>query len=88
MDIVFAPAKDAANLAKHGVSLALAAEMDWDDALIRTDDRHDYKEQREIAIAFIGLRLHVAVYVIRDDQRRMISLRKANQREFQLYAEN
>ncbi|NUT63515.1 hypothetical protein [Herbaspirillum sp. C9C3] len=59
MDIVFDSGKDAANLAKHGVSLALAAEMDWDDALIRTDDR-----------------------------RRMISLRKANQREFQLYAEN
>jgi len=88
MEITYDPAKDAANFEKHGVSLALASEMEWDDALIKIDDRHDYGEQREVAIAFIGSSLHVAVYVIRDNARRIISLRKANRREFQLYAEN
>ncbi len=88
MEITYDPAKDAVNVEKHGVSLALASQMEWDDALIKVDDRHNYGEQREVAIAFIGSRLYVAVYVIRDNARRMISLRKANQREFQHYAEN
>jgi hypothetical protein len=31
--IVFDPEKDAINLSKHGVSLAAAADLDWDAAL-------------------------------------------------------
>ena len=34
MEIEFDPAKDAANLAKHGVSLALAERLDWNAALV------------------------------------------------------
>lgn len=42
---------DAANQAKHGVSLALAAELDWDAALGWIDDRFEYAELRMIALA-------------------------------------
>jgi len=32
--IAFDPAKDAANQTKHGLSLALASELDWEAALV------------------------------------------------------
>jgi uncharacterized protein (DUF4415 family) len=51
MRIEFDPVKDAANRAKHGVSLALAGELDWDAALVWVDDRFDYAELRMIALA-------------------------------------
>ena len=48
MQIEFDPAKDLINQAKHGVSLTLAAELDWDDALVWVDDRFGYGELRRI----------------------------------------
>ena len=51
MRIEFDPAKDAANKAKHGVSLALANELDWEAALVWVDDRFEYDELRMIALA-------------------------------------
>jgi len=39
MEIEFDSAKDRENLAKHGVSLALADQLDWDAALVWIDDR-------------------------------------------------
>ena len=38
-----------------------------------------------IALAPIGERLYCVVYVGRENDRRIISLRKANQREFDYY---
>lgn len=81
MDIAFDPAKDAQNIAKHGVSLARAADMDWSEAVILTDDRRDYGEVRYCAFGPIDGRLHVLTFTVRDGQIRAISLRKANQRE-------
>ncbi|MDP1996658.1 MAG: BrnT family toxin [Gallionella sp.] len=40
---------------------------------------------RKIALCAIGARLYCVVYVDREDARRVISLRKANQREFDDY---
>ena len=51
MRIEFDPRKDAANRAKHGVSLAMAVEFDWDEALVWVDDRYAYGEWRMIALA-------------------------------------
>ena len=51
MQFEFDPAKDQANQEKHGVSLGLAAEVDWDAALVWVDDRVEYGEQRMIALA-------------------------------------
>lgn len=87
MDITFDPAKHAVNTAKHGVSLALAAKIEWDSALLWRDNRRDYGEIRHAAIGYIGQRLYVVVFVARAGQRRIISLRKANSREITRYAE-
>ncbi len=87
MEITFDPAKDAANLRKHGVSLAASAGFEWDTALTWPDERKDYGEARMAGIGYIGLRLYCVVFVDRARSRRIISLRKANSREVQRYAE-
>lgn len=81
MDISFDPAKDQANRAKHGISLDLAAALDWSGAVIVADDRFDYGEDRFRAFGRIDGRLHVLVFTRRDGTIRAISLRKANARE-------
>ncbi len=86
MIITFDPVKSAANIAKHGVSLADAALLYWDRALIRYDDRHDYGETRMVAFGLIGSRLHIVVFVERNNTYRIISLSKANKREEAIYA--
>ncbi|NEV63717.1 BrnT family toxin [Thiorhodococcus minor] len=86
MDITFDPAKDARNRAKHGVSLALAADIEWDTALSWTDTRQDYGEDRQCGIGYIGLRLFYVVYVDQAEGLRIISLRKATKSEIDRYA--
>ena len=87
MEIAYDPAKDAANIAKHGASLALAAEFEWESSVVWPDVRHEYGELRMAAIGYIGLRLYYVAFVDRAEVRRIISLRKANQREVKRYAE-
>jgi hypothetical protein len=86
MKTEFDPAKDAINIAKHGVSLVDAGDIEWDTLWAFQDDRADYGEVRMIGFAYIGLRLHCVVYTDRGDVRRIISLRKANSREVKRYA--
>ena len=91
MDIVFDPAKDAANQAKHGAALSDALGFEWEGALIWPDTRQDYGEQRMVALGYIGLRTMALVFVDRPPEqpteRCIISLRKANSREVKRYAE-
>lgn len=81
MQIDFDPQKDATNLSKHGVSLALAAELDWDAALVWVDDRIDYGEVRMIALAPKSAILFFVAFVDRPTVRRIISLPRANRLE-------
>jgi uncharacterized protein len=88
MEIEFDPVKDASNQAKHGVSLALAAELDWDAALVWVDARYEYNELRMIALAPESNVLYYVAFVDREEVRRIISLRRANRREVKHYVEN
>lgn len=81
MEIEFDPAKDKANIAKHGVSLALASGFDFDAALIQTDDSEHYGEVRFIGLGPIGERTFVFVWTERGEAVRAISLRPAEPRE-------
>ena len=91
MNVTFDPVKDAANLAKHGVSLAAADEFEWRGAVVWPDTRQNYGEARMAALGYIGLRIMFMVFVDRPPEqpteRRIISLRRANQREVKRYAE-
>lgn len=87
MRIEFDPAKDRLNIAKHGLSLALAASLDWEAALLWIDDRQDYGENRVLALApQTGVLFYVA-FVERGEVRRIISLRRANRREVKRYVQ-
>lgn len=88
VEYVFDPAKDRLNRAKHGVSLALAEVLFLGPFVAVTDDRFDYGEVRQVAFGFINHRLFVCVYSDRSGERRVISLRKANQREVRHYAKD
>jgi len=88
MQIDFDPAKDAANKRKHGVSLSIAGELDWESALVWVDDRFEYDEMRMIALAPKTATLYYVAFVDRGEVRRVISLRRANRREVTHYVKS
>ena len=57
MPIQFDPAKDAKNRDKHGVSLAAAANFEWEEAVTWPDQRRKYGEPRFAGLGYIGHRL-------------------------------
>jgi uncharacterized protein len=79
--------KRAANLRKHGVDFAIVERFEFDTAVIAIDDRKDYGEVRYRAFGMIDDRLHVLIFTARDALTRVISLRRANDRERQNHAE-
>lgn len=87
MEIEFDPAKDARNIAKHGVSLRAAEDFDWTTAIEREDDRFDYGEMRFVALGMIDDRLHVLAFTegSHEDAVRAISLRPAQKHEARFY---
>lgn len=81
MDIEFDPAKDAANIEKHGVSLARAAELE---ILARIVDER-FEEDRRRAYGLIDGEAFCLAYVIRNGRVRAISLRRAHAKEMRRY---
>ncbi|CDS48926.1 hypothetical protein [Polaromonas sp. CG9_12] len=56
--------------------------------MVWADSRHSYGEARQSALGVIGERVYFVAFVDRADVRRVISLRKANDREVMHYAAN
>ena len=81
MDIEFDPAKDAANKAKHGLSLAEAAEFDLARAVVIVDDRREYGEARFRALGRVDGELRSLVFPVRGTIIRVISYRRAHEKE-------
>ena len=88
MHISFDPQKNSINLAKHGMSLASAEELEWECALTWQDLRYHYDEIRMAGLAPKGMKLYYVAFTERDQNRRIISLRKATNREIKFYVEN
>jgi uncharacterized DUF497 family protein len=87
-DITFDPLKDAINRIQHGVSLDLAREIAWSDAVSEVDERRDYGEVREVGFVPIRGRTFCVVFTRRSETLRIISLRRANEREVRRYAKD
>lgn len=86
VDIEFDPAKDASNLAKHGISLSEASEFDFANAVVTVDDRFDYGEVRFRAFAYANGQGRCLVFAAIDSTTiRAISYRRARQKEMQRY---
>ena len=86
MEIEFDPAKDEANIRKHGMSLALAKDLEIDTSQVLRDTRKDYGEDRRIAVGPVDGRLCVLAFTLRGGKVRAISLRRANPRERKRFA--
>ena len=76
-------AKRIETLETRGVDFAEIYDFDWDTALTRLSDRND--EERRASLGMIGNRLYHVVWIWRGENRRIISLRKANMREERTY---
>jgi len=84
MDVEFDPTKDAANVAKHGLSLA---EFVGFDAVpkVMTDDRYDYGKTRYRAFGRVAGIPHCFVYTLVPAGIRLISFRRAHEKEMRRY---
>lgn len=79
-------AKRQANLTKHGLDFAEVDDFDWSTAQVKPDLRRDYGEDRWKALGKIGDTIHHLAFTRRNGRVRIISLRKANQREKRKWA--
>lgn len=87
VEISFDPRKNERNIRERGLSFERVAALDLGAALVLVDDRNDYGETRWIALAPLDGRLHVLCFAETERGIRVISFRKANQREVRRYAE-
>ena len=85
--IIFDPIKRQITLERRSLDMARAQEIFEGSTLTVADDRRDYGEQRLITIEHLDGRMIVLVWTWRGTQRRIISLRKANDRETRRYHE-
>lgn len=83
MEIEFDPAKDATNVAKHGISLARAGEME---ILAFVDDSARFDEPRYRLYGVIDGQTYCLAAVDRRNRLRAISLRRAHAKEFRRHA--
>jgi uncharacterized protein len=86
VQIEFDTDKDAANIARHGVALALGAKIfDDHEVLIVPTIRERDREERYKAIGLIGDKLWTAIHVYRGDVVRCLSVRRSNTSEQRSY---
>ena len=81
MEISFDPAKRAKTLEERGLDFADAPRLFAGLTLTRPDDRFAYPEPRFQTFGLIDERLVMVVWVEADGGRRIISMRKCNERE-------
>ena len=84
--VVFDPEKNSANIRKHGVSLADGDGVLNDPLALTSEDDMAEGERRFVSVGanFFGA-LMVVVYTYRNDEVRLISVRKAEPKERRAY---
>ena len=71
---------------KHGITLQEAEELFLDQRILLLEDiKHSQKEKRYNAIGKITNKILFAVFIIRNNKIRIISIRIASQKERKLY---
>lgn len=81
MEVSFDEAKRAKTLRERGLDFARAEEIFDGAEFTWIDDRTDYGEVRHNTFGVLDERLVVLAWTLRDGRRRIISMRKANERE-------
>jgi uncharacterized DUF497 family protein len=85
MPIIFDREKRRQTMIHRGLDMARADEIFAGVTLTVPDDRQDYGEPRFVTIGYLDLRMVVLVWTPRGADHRIISLRKANEREQKIY---
>lgn len=85
MSISYDPNKNLSNVEKHGLDFEQVSDLDWDNAWVYEDKRNAYNEVRFIAYSTLNGRLHFVCFTETEDGIRVISFRKANNREVERY---
>ncbi len=85
MQIEYDPAKRGATIRDRGLDMADAGDVFEGDTITIEDERRDYGETRYITVGFLAGRMVFVAWTPRDGSRRIISMRKANAREQELY---
>ena len=80
MFIAFGPKKDAINLARHGISLALAKQFDWLTGLVQPAKTVGGEVRWKLIVRFEGI-VYTAIFTRRADVLWIISLRPASRKE-------
>jgi len=86
MVVDFDPQKRNRTLAERGLDFARAAEVFAGRHFTAEDIREDYSEPRHITVGKLDGRMVILVWTPRGEIRRIISMRKANEREQARYA--
>ncbi len=81
MNITYDPNKRDVTLNDRGIDFADAVEVFAGTTFDFPDDRKDYGETRIITIGHLQGRMVIIVWTPRGDNRHIISMRKANERE-------
>ena len=87
MEISYDPAKNEHNLSIRGLSFDRVVEFEFETAVFAIDARHNYGEIRHRAPGLLDGRVHALVFVETQNGIRVISFRKANNREVNRYEE-
>ncbi len=85
MRFSYDPNKNRRNIELRGLNFDRVAELDWDNAWIYEDARNEYNEIRFIAYGMLDKRLHFVCFTETKDGIRIISFRKANNKEVKRY---
>ena len=85
MKIEFDPIKRDATLEHRGLDMADAEQVFEGDHITFQDTRFEYEEQRFLTFGLLVKRLVVLAWTQRGDAIRIISMRKANEREQKRY---
>jgi uncharacterized DUF497 family protein len=83
--IEFDPAKREWTLRERGLDFAKAGRIFDRFTLTATDDRDDYGEERSVTYGVLDEQIVVCVWTLRQERRRIISLRKAEKDEREVY---
>jgi len=86
MEFEWDDAKDQTNIRKHGISFSEAKHIFDGPVLTRVDDRSDYGELRTISLGLLSPDAPLlVVHTARGEKTRLISARKANRQEREIY---
>lgn len=87
MRIIFDPAKREKTFIERGLDFARAGDVFTGVTVTMEDNRKDYGETRCITVGYLDNRIVVIVWTPRGEARRIISMRKANEREIAKYTQ-